>query len=230
MRYIVFLCLTLCLVQFGQPATANDPRRVLVMGDSLLDWNRTRGQSIPQVMARKTGWDVSIKSASGASMYRSGATENPRAVIPTQYEDGKWDWVVLNGGANDLFSKCGCRRCANVLDRIIAPDGKSGIMVDLVRRAHADGAGVVMVGYLGNPRPNLFNRCRTAVFEMVRRQKLLADLLPDVIYLSSRDAVDINRRGSFALDGVHPSARSSRRIGTYLAQTLVNMDARKRRR
>lgn len=229
MRYILSLCLALCFVGFALPSQANEPRRVLVVGDSLLDWQRIRGQSIPQVLARKTGWEVASRAASGASMYRSGTTDNPRAVIPTQYQPDNWDWVVVNGGANDLLTKCGCRRCSRVLNEIISPDGKSGIMVDLVRRARSDGAGVVMIGYLGNPRPNLFNGCREEVFEMVRRQKLLAEALPNVIYLSSRDAVDVNRRGTFAFDGIHPSGRSTKRIGTYLAQTLVNMDARKRR-
>ena len=232
MRYIVFVYLVLTFIPFAVPSAAQavEPRRVLVVGDSFLDWQRIRGLSIPQVLARRTGWEVANRAATGASMYRTGDASNPRAVIPTQYKEGAWDWVVVNGGANDLLSKCGCRRCDRVLDRIISPDGTSGLMVDLVRRASDSGAGVVMIGYLGNPRPNLFNRCSDEVFEMVRRQKLLAEGLPDVIYLSSRDAVDINRRGTFSIDGIRPSGRSTKRIGTYLAQTMVNMDAAKRRR
>lgn len=227
MRYIISVCLTL-IATFGLslPAMATEePRRVLVVGDSLLDWHRIRGNSIPQVLARETGWEVRNRAASGAKMYLTGAQDNPRSVIPAQYEQGGWDWVVVNGGANDLLTKCGCRRCDKVISGIISKDGKSGILPDLVRRARADGAQVVMVGYIGNPRGNLFSGCKDDVEEMARRQLVLAKSSPAISYFSARSAVDINKRSSFALDGFHPSKKSTRRIGAQLAVSLKRLEA-----
>lgn len=234
MRYLVLLCLTVGLgLTLSLPASASTkertPRNVLVVGDSLLDWQRIRGLSIPQVMARATGWNVANRATTGAAMINRGVAKNTRGIIPAQYREGAWDWVVINGGANDLLTKCGCSRCSRILNKIISPDASSGILVDLVKRARKDGAGVVMVGYLGNPRPNLFQGCRDEVFEMVRRQKILAKAMPNVQYLSSREVVDVNSRSTFSFDGVHPSGRSTRSIGMHLARTLVKMDVQKQR-
>ena len=219
------LILTLSLALPGHAADA--PRTVLVVGDSLLDWHRTKGNAIPQVLARQTGWQVRSRAASGAKMYLTGAEENPRSVIPAQYEKGAWDWVVINGGANDLLTKCGCSRCEKVISGILSKDGKTGIMADLVKRARGDGAQVVMVGYIGNPRLNLFSGCRDDVLELVRRQKLLAARDRGVSYFSTRSVVEIKKRASFALDGIHPSQRSTKRIGAYLAHRLKQLDAQR---
>lgn len=227
MRYLITACLALAAT-FGlalPSAATEEPRRVLVVGDSLLDWHRIRGNSIPQVLARKTGWDVRNRAASGAKMYLTGANDNPRSVIPAQYEDGNWDWVVVNGGANDLLTKCGCRRCDKVISGIISKDGKSGILPDLVRRARSDGAQVVMIGYIGNPRTNLFSGCKDDVEEMARRQQVLANSAREISYFSARSAVDINSRSSFALDGFRPSKKSTRRIGAQLATSLQKLEA-----
>ncbi len=202
---------------------------MLVVGDSLLDWHRTKGNAIPQVLARQTGWKVRRRASSGAKMYLTGAEDNPRSVILAQYEEGPWDWVIVNGGANDLLTKCGCRRCEKVISGILSKDGKTGIMADLVKRARADGAGVIMVGYIGNPRFNLFSGCRDDVLELVRRQKLLAGRDNGVSYFSTRAIVEIKKRSSFAFDGIHPSQRSTKRIGAYLAETMKQLDARRRR-
>ncbi|MEM9584037.1 MAG: SGNH/GDSL hydrolase family protein [Pseudomonadota bacterium] len=219
----------ICSLAFASPAFAQgEKKRVLVVGDSLLDWHSIRRASIPHVLARQTGWTVRNRSASGAKMYLTGAEDKPRSVIPAQYEDGPWDWVVINGGANDLLTKCGCSRCERVISGILSRDGRSGILADLVKRARSDGAGVIMVGYIGNPRLNLFSGCKNEVLELVRRQKILAQRDPAVSYFSTRSVVDINKRSSFAFDGFHPSQRSTRRIGAYLAQTMKQMDARRR--
>lgn len=230
MRYTLICCLTLiAFLSAGWPSQATaEQRRVLVVGDSLLDWHRIRGTSIPQVLARQTGWDVTNRAATGAKMYLTGAETNPRSVIPTQFKDGDWDFVLINGGANDLLTKCGCRRCNKVISGLISKDGKSGIIPDLVRRAQGTGAKVVMVGYIGNPRSNLFSGCKDDVLEMVRRQKILAKRSRGVSYFSTREVVEINKRSSFSLDGFHPSQKSTRRIGAYLAAALKKMDATSR--
>ncbi len=218
--------LLIVALSLAAPAFATEQsRKVLVVGDSLLDWHSLKGNSIPQVLARKTGWDVRNRAASGAKMYLTGAEENPRSVIPAQFEDGNWDWVVVNGGANDLLTKCGCRRCDKVINGIISRDGSQGILPDLVRRARSTGAQVMMVGYIGNPRLNLFSGCTDEVLEIVRRQKLLAQKARGVRYFSTRDVIAINKRSSFALDGIHPSQRSTKRIGAHLAATLLQLDA-----
>ncbi|WP_298290734.1 SGNH/GDSL hydrolase family protein [uncultured Litoreibacter sp.] len=227
MRMILSKCLVF-IVMLGfvaPPAAANEPRQVLVLGDSLLDWHRMRGKSIPQVLARQTGWKVRNRAASGAKMYLTGAEDNPRSVIPAQFEEGDWDWVVINGGANDLLTKCGCNRCEKVISGIISKDGKTGILPDLVRRARGTGAQVMMVGYIGNPRLNLFSGCKDDVLELVRRQKIMAGRLPGVGYFSTREVVDIEKRSSFALDGFHPSQKTTRKIGATLAASLKKLES-----
>lgn len=143
---------------------------ILVIGDSMLEWQGLFNAAIPDVMERETGRNIENRAASGAKFYLTGASSNPRSVIPAQYEKGDWNWVLVNGGANDLITKCGCRKCDAVLDRLISEDGMTGIVPDLVRNIRADGPRVMMVAYYeGNANPNLFSRCANPLREMVQR-------------------------------------------------------------
>ena len=226
-----FLAVTLMafLVAFATAVSAQAQEglytpRVLVIGDSLLDWHRITRQTIPDNLAAQTGWPVESRALSGAKMYHTGSETKQAQVIPLQYEaaraQGPWDWVVISGGANDLLTRCGCAGCARTLNGLIAEGHKTGIIPDLVRRIRRDGAQVAMVGYIGNPRLNLFSGCRDEVRAMARRQVAMAQGDPGVIYVSARAAVNPKRRSTFALDGIHPSRKSTRAVAAALAEAL----------
>jgi len=202
---------------------------ILVIGDSMLEWQSFKGASIPQVLAKTTKRKVENRAASGAKLYLSGAEGNARSVIPAQYEKGNWNWVVVNGGANDLLVKCGCNRCDNVLNRLITKDGKSGILPDLAERIRKDGSKVILLAYYkGNVRPNLFSRCERVITELTNRERVLADRLAGVELVRAKLAIDPENRSHFALDGIHLSRKGTSRVGSLLAQMLERFEANKR--
>jgi acyl-CoA thioesterase I len=79
---------------------------VLVLGDSIFDWNVDRG-SIPEVMAEESGLTVASAAVSGAHLSSEAGAE----AIVNQYQPGDWQWVVLDGGGNDLNDRCACEPC-----------------------------------------------------------------------------------------------------------------------
>ena len=57
---------------------------------------------------------------------------------------GRW-------GCIDLNEECACGDCDSLLDEMIAADGSSGIMADLVERITGDGHKVALMGYYRVP-------------------------------------------------------------------------------
>ena len=221
-RGAVALCLS---IGFALPVAAKQD--ILVIGDSMLEWQSLFNASIPDVLERETKRDVDNRAASGAKLYLTGAGGNARSVIPAQYERGNWNWVLLNGGANDLLTKCRCRKCDAVLDRLISKDGKRGVVPDLVRKIRADGPRVMMVAYYeGNENPNLFSSCSAPLREMVQRQLKLAKGLRGVELVRTKAAIDPGNRSHFAIDGIHLSRKGTRRVGILLARTLEALESR----
>ncbi|SHE70296.1 Lysophospholipase L1 [Litoreibacter ascidiaceicola] len=210
------------------PAEADAKDDILVIGDSMLEWQSFKGASIPQVLAKRTKRNVENRAASGAKLFLTGAEGNARSVIPTQYTKGNWNWVVVNGGANDLLAKCGCSRCDSVLDKLISEDASSGVLPDLAKQIRDDGPRVILLAYYeGNVRPNLFSRCEKVVKELTKRQRRLASRLRGVELVRTKAAIDPKNRSHFALDGFHLSRKGTRRVGALLAQTLVQLEARR---
>ncbi|MEM1232921.1 MAG: SGNH/GDSL hydrolase family protein, partial [Pseudomonadota bacterium] len=90
--------------------------RIQLLGDSLMAWHSLTGRSIPNVLSRQLGERVDSRAVSGA-MIRG---------IARQYRSGDYEWVVLNGGGNDLWLGCGCTQCEGRMAQIISRDGSSG--------------------------------------------------------------------------------------------------------
>lgn len=225
-RYLAVACVSFAAV-IAAPASAKDD--ILVIGDSMLEWQSFKGASIPHFLAKDSGRRVENRSASGAKLYLTGAEGNPRSVISAQYSKGNWNWVVVNGGANDLLVKCGCRRCDKVLNKLISADAKSGILPDLVKKIRSDGPRVIVLAYYkGNERPNLFTKCVNEVTELARRQRLLAKRVRGVEFVGSKAAIDPSNRSHFALDGIHLSRKGTRRVGTFLARSLKSFEQARR--
>ena len=115
---------------------------LLAIGDSVFDWNTDDDQSIPAVAALDLGLDFQNNAVAGSLL---------TGEIPELYEEGDWTWVLVDGGANDLNERCACGDCDDLLDEMIAADGNSGIMADLVERITGDGHQVALMGYYRVP-------------------------------------------------------------------------------
>nr|WP_322867778.1 SGNH/GDSL hydrolase family protein [Aquicoccus sp. G2-2]MEA1115105.1 SGNH/GDSL hydrolase family protein [Aquicoccus sp. G2-2] len=103
--------------------------RILIMGDSLLASHSISGRSIGDVLERLLHEPVKDRSVVGARMlYFLPVTGALGLSIPKQWRKAKWDWVILNGGGNDLWLGCGCQDhdCDHKMNRLIAKSGRRG--------------------------------------------------------------------------------------------------------
>ena len=124
------LCCFLVLAGCSEPVSRQTsdlsnqfgPARILAMGDSLMSWNRRQGGSISDHVERLLGAPVIDRSIPAAVVMRG----LPGLNISQQYVPGRWDWVILNGGGNDLLLGCGCAICHRRLDRMVTHSGSAG--------------------------------------------------------------------------------------------------------
>ena len=191
---------------------------ILTMGDSVLAWNGSR--SIGNVVAAETGQRVVKGARSGARviqpnpLLRAGGLD-----IPRQFRAGPWDWVILNGGANDLSATCRCARCEAQLTALLGPDGRSGAIASVVAQLRARGSRVLILGYYGpSGRGGGMDACREELAELDARAARLAARDPGVRFV---DAGDVMTDPSlYDRDNVHPSPAGSAAIGRLIARAL----------
>lgn len=195
------------------PGEAN----VLAVGDSVLAWNAGECQSVIDHLALTRGAAAINRSVSGATLLPSD-----NASIPTQYVEGEWDWVVIDGGGNDLNSRCDCGACDAVLDDLVSEDGSTGAMAQLVDRALDDGARVLLLGYYDLPDGALwgFDDCDAPFDELDARYEALAAQREGVLFFPLEQVVTPADEEAYAFDKVHPSTEGSRRIGEALAAVI----------
>ncbi|HAC50506.1 MAG TPA: SGNH/GDSL hydrolase family protein, partial [Sulfitobacter sp.] len=106
---------------------------ILVLGDSIMAWNG--GRSIPDVIANQTGRSVTSRAVPGAQFDNGSTIASAVGFdIQQQFPGGRWNWVVVNGGANDLSADCGCGACGASVNALIAPDGQSGSIPAFLQR------------------------------------------------------------------------------------------------
>ncbi|TNJ41195.1 SGNH/GDSL hydrolase family protein [Phaeobacter sp. B1627] len=192
------------------------------MGDSLLAWNRLSGQSIPDVVEQSLEEPVVDRSVIAARMiYRLPVSGAAGLSIPKQYRPGPWDWVILNGGGNDLWFGCGCGRCTDKLDKLLSEDGTRGAIAGVVQRIRADGARVVFVGYLRSPgRSSPIEPCKDEGDALDARVAAMAAGDEGVYFLSLADLVPHRDLSFHAADRVHPSFKAGRVIGQRIAAII----------
>lgn len=189
--------------------------KVLAIGDSLLAWNAITGGSIPNAVSRNLKTRVVDRSVLAAFMTPNG--------IPKQFKDGDWDWVVMNGGGNDLWLGCGCNQCEETIDRMISPDGKTGLVPETVSMARETGARVVYVGYLRSPGlGSPIEHCKDEAKTFEDRLKKMARRDKSVWFLSLEGLVPEGDRSYFAIDMIHPSRKASAEIGKMIAELIVS--------
>lgn len=217
-------CLLAALMLAGcaEPVTRQDSARILTMGDSLLSWNRATGQSVSDAVEALLDEPVVDRSVPGAHViYALPITGSMGMKISSQYRPGPWDWIILNGGGNDLWLGCGCARCGNRMMRMISDSGTYGTIPDEVRRLRATGARVIYVGYLRSPGVgSLIEHCRDEGDELETRLARLAAQDPGVFFVPVGDMVPHGDRSYHGLDMIHPSAKASAEIARRIVAVI----------
>ncbi|WP_241434484.1 SGNH/GDSL hydrolase family protein [Sulfitobacter noctilucae] len=193
-----------------------------MLGDSIMAWNGSN--AIPDVIERTLNRQVISRAVSGAQF--DNASRLAGAVgfdIQRQYPGGSWNWIVLDGGANDLgFGDCGCGNCTAAVDRLIAADAASGLIPSFITRMRAEsGAQVIWMGYYAGNGKGSFKGCRDDLVRMEARIARFAAATPGVQFIDSEDVIDPADPTVFASDNTHPSVKGSALIGTYLAQAIA---------
>lgn len=211
---VVALCgLASCTVLRGSPS---DEVRLFAVGDSILAWNRRAGQDIPAIVSRATGLPVFNNAISGAEFVG-------RFAVPNQYIAGDWDWLIVDGGGNDLTGQCGTPAASDaVLDRLIDNDDLSGAYTQFLAPLTAQGTRVVLMGYMpisvaGGP----FAPCRAALDDLRDRQMRLAASMAGVYFVDTRSVVKPDNLAAYDDDLVHPSPLGGRLIGRQIADVIA---------
>jgi lysophospholipase L1-like esterase len=193
---------------------------IVVIGDSVMAWNRSDGRDIGSVIAAELQRPVLSRANFGAQVRAGNGASLLRLSIPDQLPEGPWNWVVMNGGANDLGFSCGCTRCAGEIEALISPDGQVGAIPDLISRAQAQGARVLWLGYYRAPETRSFEGCRPGLVEIERRIARLAATRAGVFFLDAEDVLDPPLPEHFDRDRTHPSALGSSLIGAAMADLI----------
>ncbi len=224
---------------------------ILSIGDSIQAYwhNKTSCcKSVPEQAALKLGEYVKMKSISGAHMTYPRMPYHP-AGIHNQYKaekKGPWEWIIINGGANDLFcagcNKCDytnnleCRKnCTTALDELADTTKGTGDMYDIIKDIKADHPGIqiLILGYyrmagefadlcafLSTPEAS------TGFKNLNSRYKEIADNDKQVHYLET-DSLMTDKSGkiimaNFYADLIHPSIIGSELLGAHIATYIMN--------
>ncbi|PLS20099.1 SGNH/GDSL hydrolase family protein [Amylibacter cionae] len=192
------------------------------MGDSLLASHGMSGNAVSDVLERALGRPVIDRSVMGARIiYHLPISGSAGLNIAKQFRVGDWDWVVLNGGGNDLWLGCGCIVCKNKLDRLSRKDGKGGEIPSLIQEIRKTGAKVVYVGYLRSPGlGSPIEHCRDEGDELERRIARFAAFDDGVHMVSLKDMVPFGDRSFHAADMIHPSRKGSAAIAARVAEVI----------
>ena len=220
-RVLLLVPFIVVLMSCGDP-TPRGGGDILVLGDSVMAWNSSVNASIPDVMGRELNRNVVSKAVPGAQF--DNASNIAGAVgfdIQRQLPSGRWNWVVINGGANDLGSDCGCGACGPVVDQLIGADAVSGAIPAFIKRVqNRTGGQVVWMGYYAGSGQGSFAGCRDDLVELEARLARFAASQSRFSFVDSEDVIDRQNRSLFASDNTHPSAKGSALIGVYLAQHI----------
>jgi len=221
-RTVAFISFALLLAGCVETVTRGTTARILTMGDSMLAWNSASRRAVSDVLEENLGQPVIDRSVVGARyLYRLPISGAAGMNIAKQYRDGDWDWVVLNGGGNDLLFGCGCLKCDKTMSRLISYDGQLGEIPNLIFRLRRTGARVIYVGYLHSPgAASMIDHCKDESIEFERRIAKLAQEEDGIYYLRTADMVPFGDLSLHAVDRIHPSVKGSAEIGRAIARIM----------
>jgi hypothetical protein len=217
------ILIPLFLLGCGEAVSKNDTTRILAMGDSLLASHKVSGQAISNGIEKALGEPVRDRSVLGARiLYALPISGAAGLSIPKQYRAGEWDWIILNGGGNDLWLGCGCILCNGKLNRLVAENGKKGAIPKLVSKLRKTGAKVIYVGYLRTPgRGSPIEHCKDEGDTLEARITVMADQDEGVYFLSLKELVPHGDLSYHASDRIHPSVKASKEIGKLVAGIIA---------
>lgn len=222
MRVWMVLAAFAALLGCAEPVPSSGVARVIATGDSMLAWNAASSRSVVSALEKRLGADVIDRSVVGARYHYVLPVSGSLGLrIGSQYASGSWDWAIMNGGGNDLWLGCGCRKCDAQLNRLISADGTSGTVVDSVRKARADGARVIYVGYLRTPgQPSMIDHCRDIGDAYEARLEKMAARDAGITFVSIADLVPHGDLSFHAADRIHPSPKGSAAIADRIAAVM----------
>jgi lysophospholipase L1-like esterase len=225
MRTLFVLCLLVYVASCG--LTPRQPGGdILIIGDSVMAWNRSADADIGRAMEAELERDVVNRAALGAQIRAGGLSSLGGLSIPDQLSAGPWNWIVMNGGANDLGFSCGCTRCDGEIDLLISGDATTGAIPDLIARARAQGAKVLWAGYYRAPDTTSFRGCRPGLVELERRIAIHARTTEGVFFFDTEDVLDPAKPSLLDKDRTHPSVEGSAVIGRFLAREIAQHSKR----
>lgn len=221
-RFLQLAAFVLFLSGCAETVTRNQNPRILTMGDSLLSWHAVSGHSVSDAIERLLDEPVIDRSVGGARIVYGLPISGAMGMnIGKQYTSGNWDWVVLNGGGNDLLFGCGCNICDRKINRLISGDGRYGEIPRLVSTLRRTGARVIYVGYLRSPGVGSpIESCKNEGDELERRINDMAIADEGVYFLSLAQMVPHGDRSYHGADMIHPSLKASSEIGKRVAEII----------
>lgn len=218
------ILLILALALSGPAQAEADPPRILVMGDSLMAVNAVLGGSVAQALGKQLGVKVQDQSVLGARYFFQVPVLNAAGLkISAQFRAGPWDYVVMNGGGNDLLFGCGCGACKRMMNRLISADGTTGAIPDLVAKLRLTGAKVIYTGYMRTPGLISPVEACGPLGDVMDSRLALMDALDDgVSFVLLSDLVTKDGDRSYhGFDLVHPSVKGSRAIAVRIAALIA---------
>jgi hypothetical protein len=200
-----------------------EPIKILTIGDSLMAAHRISNRSISSSIRKSLSAEVTDRSIVGARIiYKLPLSGALGLNIGKQFRRGKWDWVVVSGGGNDLWLGCGCLRCDRKMNKLITPGGDKGAIPKLVNKIRKTGARVVYLGYLRSPgMGSPIEHCKDEGDELETRIEKMAAADDGVVFVSLRDLVPYGDRTYHGMDMIHPSLKASREIGQRIARAIA---------
>ncbi|MCF3592815.1 SGNH/GDSL hydrolase family protein [Rhodobacteraceae bacterium LMO-12] len=196
--------------------------RILVIGDSLIASHSISGRGIANRLEQFLKTPVKDNSVAGARMiYNLPITGAMGLSIPRQFREGDWDWVIVNGGGNDVWLGCGCNNCERKINRMIAKNGRKGVIPGLVSKIRKSGARVLYLGYLRSPGFDTpIENCKDEGDELEARLARLAALDKGIFFHPITDLVPHGDLSFHAVDRIHPSLKGSAEIARRLADVI----------
>ena len=222
-KILVFIFLGITVLPGCTEAVPRDnSARILAMGDSMMAWNSSSRATVSDNVETILGEPVIDRSVVGARIFYHLPVSGALGMnISQQYRPGAWDWVIMNGGGNDLWFGCGCSACDRKMTRMVSPDGEQGSVVELVQKIRSSGARVIYLGYLRSPGVgSIIEHCRDEGDEFERRLKEMAKQDAGVHFISLADMVPFGDRSHHEFDMIHPSPKATRKIAQRIATII----------
>ncbi len=211
----------------ADPSPAADSElTILVLGDSIFESNKAQGESIPEVLGRALGTAVHNAAQGGAHFSISDSAITQALDVRSQYQEGDWEWVVIQGGGNDYMDDCGCGECDAQIEELVSSDGLAGEIPEFARNLVKSDTHVMFVGYYEVPSDAEygFDVCDDEVIEHNARLALMAKAIDGLWFVSAADVVMADDRAAYAEDRVHPSVEGSRLVGEHIAAAITNAE------